>query len=108
MRLLLFVMLAIDCLQFVAGLVAFRRARRSARAGAPSLARYSRSHGAILCGGALLLAVPVALGLTHVIASGTGVYSALVVELLGFLASRPAVKRLDAAHQARRPGALAG
>jgi hypothetical protein len=104
-RVPLYVLLALDCLQVVISLAAFARARRSAGAGAPSHARYSFTHGLLLLGGAALLAVPVILGLAHAISGTAAVIAALVLEAAAVLASRRVVERLDAAHQARRPGA---
>jgi hypothetical protein len=102
-RVLLYVLLVVDCIQIGFGIAALVRARRSAAAGAPSHARYSTAHGLILLAGALLLAVPVILGLAGTISVEAAFYSALLLELAGFLVSRPAVKRLEAAHLARRP-----
>lgn len=96
-------MLGIDCVQLAAGLLAFRRAHGSSRAGAPSLARYARWHGALLAGGAVLLAVPVLLGLTRVISADTALIAALALEVPALLFARSALKSLEAAHQARRP-----
>jgi membrane protein implicated in regulation of membrane protease activity len=58
----------------------------------------------LLVVGALLLAVPVFLGLYGAISTSAAVFAALSLELLAFVVSRPAVRRLDDAHQARRPG----
>lgn len=98
-------LLALDCVQIGFGLWAVVRSRRDLAAGAPSHARYSLSHGLILLAGALLLAVPVILGLAATISADTAVYVAVALEVVAFLASRPAVKRLEAAHLARRPAA---
>jgi hypothetical protein len=102
---LLYALLAVDCVQLVAALVAFLRGARSSRAGAPSRARYSRLHGVVLLVGALLLALPVALGLAGVISHLAAVVTALVLEAAAFVLSRQVVKRLEAAHLARRPRA---
>jgi hypothetical protein len=105
MRFILYVLLAVDCLQVAVAVAAFMRGLRSSRAGASSHARYSFAHGLLLLAGALLLAVPVVLGLLNVISATVAVISALVLEAIAFLVSRPTVKRFEAAHQARRPGA---
>ena len=105
MRSILFLLLALDCIQIGFGLWAVGRSRRSLAAGAPSHARYSLSHGLILLAGALLLALPVMLGLAGTISTHTAVYIAVALEIVAFLVSRPAVKRLEAAHLARRPAA---
>jgi len=100
---LLYVLLAADCLQVAGALAAFVRARRSAQAGAPSHTRCSRAHGLLLLAGAVVLAVPVVLGLAHVISSTAAFVAALVLEAVALLVSRRTVRRLDDAHQARRP-----
>jgi hypothetical protein len=104
-RVVLFVLLVVDCVQVAVAIAALVRARRSARAGAPSHARYSLGHGLVLLAGALVLAVPVVLGLAGVISATAAVVAALVLEALALLVSRPTVKRLEAEHLARRPGA---
>jgi hypothetical protein len=102
-RAILYVLLATDCLQVAGALAAFARGGRSSRADAPSHARYSFAHGLLLLGGAVVLAVPVVLGLTHVISATAAVIVALVLEGVGLCGSRWTVKRLEAAHQSRRP-----
>jgi hypothetical protein len=102
-RTLLFVFLGVDCLQVAAGFAAFERARRSIARGAPSHGRYSFSHGALLLTGALVLLVPVVLGLARVIASDVALYVALGLEVCAFVVSRPVVRRFEAAHLQRRP-----
>src|SRR5258708_31015253 len=103
MRVILFVLLAADGVQLVAGLAGYSRGRRSSRAGAPSHARYSAAQGTLLVSGALFLAVPVLLGLLTVISTNVAVYVAVALALLSFPVARAAVKRFEAAHQARRP-----
>jgi len=103
MRAVLYVLLAADCLQVAGALAAFARGRRSARAGAPSHAHYSLAHGVLLLAGAVVLAVPVVLGLAHVISATAALVIALVLEAVALLVSRWTVRRLEAAHQARRP-----
>jgi hypothetical protein len=104
-RFVLYGLLAVDLVQVGFGVAALVRARRSSRAGAPSHARYSLGHGLLLLGGALVLAVPVVLGLAGVISETAAVVAALVLEAVAFLLSRPALRRLEAQHLARRPGA---
>jgi VIT1/CCC1 family predicted Fe2+/Mn2+ transporter len=99
------VLLALDCLQIGLAVAAFVRGRRSAQTGAPSHARYSFAHGLLLLGGAVVLAVPVVLGLAGVISTTLAVVVALVLEAVAAVVSRRTVRRLEAAHQARRPGA---
>jgi hypothetical protein len=103
MRVILYVLLAVDCLQVPIAAAAFVRGVRSSRAGAPSHSRYSFEHGLLLLGGALVLGAPVVLGLLHVVSATAAVVVALVLEVVAFVVSRPTVKRLEAAHQARRP-----
>jgi hypothetical protein len=104
MRVTLYGLLAIDCLQVAVALAVFGRGRRSARRGAPSHARYSFAHGVLLLGGALALALPVVLGLLDVVSATAAVIAAVGLEAVALPASRATVKRLEAAHQARRPG----
>lgn len=103
MRAVLYVLLALNCIQLAAAAGAFVRGRRSSRAGAPSLARYSFAHGLLLLGGAVVLALPVVLGLMHVISATAAVVAALVLEAVALVVSREAVRRFEAAHQSRRP-----
>ncbi len=105
MRVILVLLLVVDCVQIGFGLAALVRSRRDLAARAPSHARFSLSHGLILLAGAVLLAVPVILGLAGTISADAAVYAAIALEVVAFLASRPAVKRLEAAHLARRPAA---
>jgi hypothetical protein len=102
-RTILYVLLAVDVVQLGFALAAFVRGLRSSRAGAPSHARYSFQHGLLLLVGAAVLAVPVILGLTGVIDETAAVVAALVLEVVAFVVSRPAAKRFEAAHLARRP-----
>lgn len=103
MRVALYLLLAADCLQLAGAVAAVVRGRRSSRAGAPSLARYSFAHAWLLLGGAAVLAVPIVLGLANVISNDAAVGIALGLEATAFLVSRWAVRRLEAAHQSRRP-----
>lgn len=105
MRLILYVLLLVDGVQVATAFAALRRSWLSSRAAAPSLARYSLAHAMLMIGGASVLALPVLLGLFTVISSTAALIIALVLEVVGLLVSRPSIKRLDAAHQARRPGA---
>jgi uncharacterized membrane protein len=105
MRVTLYGLLAIDCVQVAVALAAFGRGRRSSRASAPSHARYSFAHGLLLLGGAVALALPVLLGLLNVISATAAVVVALVLEAIAVPVSRSTVMRFEAAHQARRPGA---
>jgi len=105
MRAILWMLLALDCLQVAFAVAAFVRGRRDARAGAPSHARYSYGHGLLLLGGALVLAVPVVLGLANVISATAAVVAAVVLEVVAAVVARPVVRRLEAAHLARRPSA---
>jgi hypothetical protein len=57
----------------------------------------------LLLAGAVVLAVPVVLGLAHVISATAALVIALVLEAVALLVSRWTVRRLEAAHQARRP-----
>lgn len=103
MRAVLYVLLALDCVQLATALAAFGRGRQSSRAGAPSHARYSFAHGLLLLGGAIVLALPVVLGLAHVISATVAVAVALGLEAVALIVSRLTLRRLEAAHQSRRP-----
>jgi hypothetical protein len=105
-RVILYGLLAIDCLQVAVGLAAFVRGRRSAQRGAPSHARYSFAHGRLLLAGAVVLGLPLVLGLLDVISATAAVIAAVGLEAVALLVSRQTVKRLEAAHQARRPGTV--
>jgi hypothetical protein len=100
---LLLGLLVLDCLQILVALVAVDRSRRSRRAAAPSHARYAREHAVLLLGGAIVLLVPIALGLAGVIAYSSAVYAALALELIAFPLARTLLRRSEAAHLARRP-----
>jgi hypothetical protein len=100
---ILYVLLAVAVVQTATAVWAFARGRRSSKAGAPSHAGYSLAHGALLLGGAVVLAVPVVLGLADVISATTAVIVAVVLEVAALVLSREVVKRLESAHQARRP-----
>jgi len=104
MRVILYVLVGVDCLQAAVAFAAFARGRRSSQAGAPSHARYSFAHGLVLLVGALGLALPAALGLLHVISATLAVIIALALEAVALLVSPRTVKHLEAAHHARRPG----
>lgn len=103
MRDVLYPLLAVDFLQAVFALRAFQRARAGRRAGAPSYARYSFGRGLLALMGALVLAVPVVLGLASVLSAVAALVLALVLEACALPVARSALKRLEAAHQARRP-----
>jgi hypothetical protein len=79
------------------------RGRRSHKAGAPSHARYSYSHAALLAGGSIVLGVPIVLGLTGVIPEDVAVFTAIALEIIVFPLARLTLVRLEAAHYARRP-----
>jgi hypothetical protein len=84
-------------------LIAVDRSRRSRRAEAPSHARYAREHAMLLFGGAVVLLVPIILGLAGVIAYSSAVYAALALELIAFPLARTLLRRSEAGHLARRP-----
>jgi hypothetical protein len=100
---LLLVLLALDALQLLVAAAALVRGRRSLRAGAPSHARYSFLHAALLAAGSLVLAVPLLLGLGDVLSDDVAVYLALALELAAFPLARAVLGRLEAAHFERRP-----
>jgi hypothetical protein len=99
---LLLLLLVVDCGQFLVALAALGRGRRSHRAGAPSHARYSYSHAALLAAGSVVLALPIALGLADVLAEDVAVYTAIALEVAAFPLARLALGRFEAAHYARR------
>ena len=103
MHALLVVLLARDAVQLLLAVAALARGRRSRRAGAPSHARYSYAHAALLAGGSIVLAVPIVLGLTDVIAEDVAVYAAIVLELIALPVARMLLDRFEAAHYERRP-----
>jgi hypothetical protein len=103
---LLLGLLVLGCLQILVGVVALRRSRRSRRSrlvGAPSHARYAREHGALLLGGAVVLMVPIALGLAGVVAESSAFYAAVALEVIALPFARMQLRRSEAAHLARRP-----
>jgi hypothetical protein len=99
----LWLLLALDCGQLAFALAAAARGRRSYRAGAPSHARYSYQHAALLAAGSVILAVPIVLGLVGTIGDRAAVFTALVLELAVFPLAWKALGRFDTEHQARRP-----
>jgi hypothetical protein len=99
---LLWLLLALDCVQLLVAAAALARGRKSLRAGAPSHARYAYAHAALLAGGSLFLAVPIVLGLTDVLSDEVAIYLALALELLTVFPARIALSRFEAAHYARR------
>jgi hypothetical protein len=103
MHRLLLGLLVLDCLQIVAGLVALLRSRRSRLAGAPSHARYALEHAALLLGGAIVLLVPIVLGLADVVAESIAFYIAVALEIIALPLARMHLRRSEAAHLARRP-----
>jgi hypothetical protein len=100
---LLLLLLGLGVGQLLVALVAIARGRRSHRAGAVSLARYSFAHAALLAAGSVVLAVPIVLGLTDVIAEDVAIYSAVGLEIVVLPFARMALDRFEAAHHARRP-----
>ena len=103
MHRLLLGLLVLGCLQILVGLIARQRSRRSRLNGAPSHARYAREHAALLLGGAVVLMVPIALGLADVVAELTAVYATLALEVIALPLARMQLRRSEAAHLARRP-----
>jgi hypothetical protein len=100
---LLLGLLVLDCLQILVGMAALQRSRRSRLAGAPSHARYAREHAALLLGGAVVLMVPIALGLAGVVAESSAVYAAVALEVIALPLGRLQLRRSEAAHLSRRP-----
>ena len=103
MQRLLLVLLVLDCLQLLVGVAALLRSRRSRLAGAPSHARYAREHAALLLGGAVVLLVPIVLGLAGVVAESSAVYAAVALEVIALPLGRMQLRRSEAAHLSRRP-----
>jgi hypothetical protein len=100
---LLLGLLVLNCVQLLVGVAALQRSRRSRLAGAPSHARYAREHAALLLVGAVVLTVPIALGLADVVAESTAVYATLALEVVALPLARMQLRRSEAAHLARRP-----
>jgi hypothetical protein len=103
MHRLLLGLLVLDCLQILAGLAALLRSRRSRITGAPSHARYALEHAALLLGGAIVLLVPIVLGLADVVAESTAFSIAVALEVIALPLARMLLRRSEAAHLARRP-----
>ena len=99
----LLVLLALDCVQIGFAGAAVWRSRRSHRAGAPSHARYALEHALLLLGGAIVLLVPIVLGLAGVISDSAAVWSAIALEVIVFPIARLLLRRSEAAHLSRRP-----
>jgi hypothetical protein len=92
---LLVALLVFDGAQLGAALAAWSLSRRRRRADDPVLARYSRDHGLLLAAGAVLLAIPLVLGLAGVVAARTAVWIVLAAEVAGALAARELLDRMD-------------
>jgi hypothetical protein len=103
MHRLLLGLLVLDCLQILVGLIALRRSRRSRLVGAPSHARYALEHAALLLAGAVVLLVPIALGLADVVDESIAFYVAVALEVIALPLARMQLRRSEAAHLARRP-----
>ena len=103
MQAFLWLLLALDCGQLGFALAAAVRGWRSDRAGAPSHARYSYRHSALLAAGSVILAVPIVLGLAGAVEERAAVYAAIVLELVAFPVAWTALGRFDREHRARRP-----
>ena len=99
----LLILLALDCVQMVVALLAFARSRRSRKAGAPSHARYSLEHAGLLLAGAIVLLVPIVLGLVDAVRESTALYAAIALEVAVLPLARIALRRSAAAHLSRRP-----
>jgi hypothetical protein len=92
---LLVALLVLDGVQLAAALVAWVHAGRRRRAEESVLARYSRDHGLLLAAGAVLLAVPLLLGLADVISPRTAVWIVVLAEVAGAVAARFLLDRFD-------------
>jgi hypothetical protein len=98
---LLLVLLGLDGIQLAIALVAVEHGRRRHARGEHHLGRYSHSHAALLAGGALLLAVPLVLGLTGAISNRVAIGSVIGAEVVGAAAARILLERMHrAAHGA--------
>ena len=91
---LLAALLVLDGAQLAVALAAGAHARRHRRRDEHALARYSRDHGLLLAAGALLLAVPLVLGLAEVISPRTAVWIVIAAEAAGVVAARALLDRL--------------
>jgi hypothetical protein len=91
---LLVVALGLDALQLVAGGAAVAQGRRRRSRGEDALASYSFRHAGLLVAGSIVLAVPLVLGLTRVVADANAVALAVLFELVALVLARPVLVRL--------------
>jgi hypothetical protein len=95
----LVILVALDGLQLAAAVAALVQGSRRRRRGEDALSRYSHGHARVLAAGALLLAVPMALGLADVVSPRTAIWIVIVAEIVAITAARVLVERLHrAAH----------
>jgi hypothetical protein len=91
--------LVLNGLQLAAALAAVAHGRRRRAREEHRLAAYSFRHAALLAVGAIVLAVPLVLGLADVLADANALLVAVLVELAAVAAARPVLVRLHrAAH----------
>lgn len=91
---LLLVALALDALQLAAALAAVAQGRRRRAREEHLLADYSFRHAGLLAVGAIVLAVPLVLGLADVIADENAIVIAVLLELAAVAVARPVLVRL--------------
>jgi hypothetical protein len=94
---LLLAALVLDALQLAAALVAVAQGRRRRARGEHLLADYSFRHAGLLAAGAIVLAVPLVLGLAGVIADANAILLAVLFELVAVVVARPVLVRLHRA-----------
>ena len=112
MRSFLVALLALDIAQVGVGLLAATTGCRrigaariatevEARVFHHSHARFGLAHAGLLSAGSLVLGIPIVLGLTHAIGYHAAVYSAVALELVGFVVARAALGRFEREHLRR-------
>jgi hypothetical protein len=95
----LVILLALDGLQLAAAGAAILQGSRRRGRGEDALARYSFGHARVLAGGAIVLAVPMILGLADVVTPMTAIWIVIGAEIVGVAVGRVLVERLHrAAH----------
>jgi len=96
---LLVVLLALDGVQAAVALIAVAHGRVRKRRDDHELARYSFRHAGLLLAGALVLAVPLVLGLAGVVSGRTALWITVGAEIVGVVVARAVLERLHrAAH----------
>jgi hypothetical protein len=98
-RAFLVALLGLDCLQLGVSLLAVAHGRRRRLRDEHQLARYSFGHARLLAAGAVVLALPLVLGLARVIGSWTALWVVVSVEVLVAVAASGLLGRMHRAAQ---------